>query len=232
MRDSLGCLRGTGRLRADQALVLKCRRCSCGGGTRSPSAAEAAHANIAEQTQKSSALSPVRLAESRVAAAVPDSACRTGAARRRSPNRRNALSCIAQSGFAMGAVPPHGCLTELGIDLMSSKGPVGQLVKLRGGCLPPRGRLTTGLQVGNLPHKSPKRLRPPPHRDLVYAPPMCLRPGGKTYYCVLSAALPHECVTRLRKAPARKPIAAEATTEPVGCRRANLCKPVNASPRS
>jgi hypothetical protein len=37
---------------------------------------------------------------------------------------------------------------------MSSKGPVGQLVKLRGGCLPPRGRLTTGLQVGNLPHKS------------------------------------------------------------------------------
>jgi HEPN domain-containing protein len=47
---------------------------------------------------------------------------------------------------------------------MSWKGPVGQLVKLRGGCLPPRGRLTTGLQVGNLPykftnrHSSPKRL--------------------------------------------------------------------------
>jgi hypothetical protein len=40
---------------------------------------------------------------------------------------------------------------------MSSKGPVGQLVKLRGGCLPPRGRLTTGLQVGNLPHKSTNR---------------------------------------------------------------------------
>jgi len=39
---------------------------------------------------------------------------------------------------------------------MSSKGPVGQLVKLRGGCLPPRGRLTTGLLVGNLPHKSTK----------------------------------------------------------------------------
>jgi hypothetical protein len=53
---------------------------------------------------------------------------------------------------------------------MSSKGPVGQLVKLRGGCLPPRGRLTTGLQVGNLPHKSanrhssPKRLSTPPQR--------------------------------------------------------------------
>jgi len=50
---------------------------------------------------------------------------------------------------------------------MSSKGTVGQLVKLRGGCSPPRGRLTTGRQVGNLPHKStnrhssPKRLSTP-----------------------------------------------------------------------
>jgi hypothetical protein len=50
---------------------------------------------------------------------------------------------------------------------MSSKRPVGQLVKLRGGCSPPRGRLTTCLQVGNLPHKStnrhssPKRLSTP-----------------------------------------------------------------------
>jgi hypothetical protein len=61
---------------------------------------------------------------------------------------------------------------------------------------------------------------------------LVIRPGGKSYRCALSAALPHECVARLRKAPARTPIAAAATMEPVRCRRANLRKPVTASPRS
>jgi hypothetical protein len=59
-----------------------------------------------------------------------------------------------------------------------------------------------------------------------------IRPGGKSYRCALSAALPHVCVARRRKAPARTPIAAAATMEPVRCRRANLRKPVTASPRS
>jgi hypothetical protein len=157
LRDSLGCLRGTGGLRADQALALKCRRCSCGGSTRFPSAA--AHVNIAEHTQKSSALSAMRLAGSRVAAAVAQILPAALEQARRRPEAQERSKLHRPIGLRDGAVPPHGCLTELGIDEFE-KGLWGSLLS----CAAVAYRREAGWQPAPQIHKAalfPKTVKHP-----------------------------------------------------------------------